>query len=92
MTPDGSFRFGNGWERARRDLEHLISLVKQSTRYLVHPGHLAVFSVLCIMQERSRGSGQSVTGAAGNDIQGAHHKRIPIDYPAAAPRSDILRP
>lgn len=64
--------------KKRRDLEHLISVVKQSTSYLVHPGHRALFWPFCALCKKKelRGSAQSVTGAPGNDIQGASHKGI----------------
>ena len=63
--------------KKREDLEHLISVVKQSTSYLVHPGHRygPLFWSFCALCKK-RGSAQSVTGAPGNDIQGASHKGI----------------
>lgn len=65
----------SGGKKKGADLEHLISVVKQSTSYLVHPGHRALFWPFCALCKK-RGSAQSVTGAPGNDIQGASHKGI----------------
>ena len=79
--------------KKRMDLEHLISVVKQSTSYLVHPGHRALFWPFCalckkksweVLLNQSRERPETI-------FKGPVTRGSAIDYRAVRGRSDILK-